>query len=150
MSNLSPERAMTAFNERQFNRRLKQREEIYKKFPKDPDVYFRICALTTERDLATILPWDKIDRCAGCSRDVYYDSRESEGKVHVCTTCVKREFDLNKMFNPLSDNDPTSDDVGRPDMVARQQLVLNQNAHQETRTAHTGVTPVVKSDRSKK
>jgi hypothetical protein len=125
-------------DDQMFRRRMKKREEHLRRQKPFQNTYFKICGLVELRDPLKVMPWDKIDECACCKRPVFYDSRDSEGRLHVCVACIRREVSMLEKFKPLDPEPVTPEQVGRPDMLAFQQKAEDQNKHRETDTVHTG------------
>jgi hypothetical protein len=85
-------------------KRIKRRERILEQHKKYKDVPFTICRRTSDSNLLDMVPWDKMDWCYFCNETVWYDSRHSEGKVHVCQECAGDIIRESKLGRNITEN----------------------------------------------
>lgn len=116
-----------------YERRIKIRQQIEFKQLDAKHTYFKICRLVDKTDFREVLPQDKVDECPSCKRKVYYDSKDSEGKVHVCLPCAQKFLKNDKGFEALQGDDIDDKSIGDPKMVEFQKKVLAQNEAGENR-----------------
>jgi len=101
-------------------------------------VDFTICRRVRFLTAEKIVPWDKFDACAECGEHVVYDSRDSEGKPHVCFACAyAHRMSFLSPDSPLDELLPDLQSLSDDEIIRRQDQTRAQNAANE----NTGAAP---------
>ena len=119
------------------DRQLLVRDRNLRKLNETERGGFRICRRVALTDPLKVNPeFDKIDRCSGCGVEVYFDFRDSEGKVHVCVHCAKTAYDqgspMARALKPFVDmHNVTPDNLGDAEQFSQMMMSVSQAKHNE-------------------